>query len=67
MAIERLKDVSTRLKAGDLVKGVWSVPTTGVKNIWYDAGKIAYGVALEKSMEVIEDGTWFRRLTMVYT
>ena len=33
VAIERLKEVLTWLKADDPVKGVWSVPPTGVTNI----------------------------------
>ena len=60
-AIERLKEVLTRLKADDPVKGVWSVPPTGVTNIWCDASKIAYGVALERGDEIIEDEAWLRK------
>ena len=33
LAIERLKEVLTRLKVDDPVKGVWLVPPTGVINI----------------------------------
>ena len=61
VAIERLKEVLTRLKADDPVKGVWSVPPTGVTNIWCDASKIAYGVALERGDKIIEDGAWLRK------
>ena len=61
VAIERLKEVLTRLKADDPVKGVWSVSPTGVTNIWCDASKIAYGVALERGDEIIEDGAWLRK------
>ena len=57
VAIERLKEVLTWLKADDPVKGVWSVPPTGITNIWCDASKIAYGVALERG----EDGAWLQK------
>ena len=61
LAIERLKEVLTRLKVDDPVKGVWSVPPTGVTNIWCDSSKTAYGVALERGDEIIEDGAWLRK------
>ena len=48
-------------------KGIWSVSPTGVTNIWCDASKIAYGVALERGDEVIEDGAWLQKLMMVLT
>ena len=61
MVIERLKEILTQLRDDDLVKGVWSVLPTGVINIWCDGSKIAYGVALERVDEIIEDGAWLRK------
>ena len=60
-ATTRLKDVLTRLNSDDPVKGLWSVPPFGRLNIWCDASKIAYAVALEKENEIIEDGAWLRK------
>ena len=36
-------------------------PPFGRLNIWCDASKIAYAVALEKENEIIEDGAWLRK------
>ena len=61
MATERLQNVLIRLRNDDPVKGVWSVSPTEVLNIWCDASTIAYGAALEKENEVIEDGSWLQK------
>ena len=60
-ATTRLKDVLTQLNSDDPVKGLWSVPPFGRLNIWCDASKIAYAVALEKENEIIEDGAWLQK------
>ena len=61
MAVERLKDVLSRLSVDDPVKGVWSLPQRGTLRMWCDASKIAYRVALEKENEIIEDGALLRK------
>ena len=61
VAVERSKEVLTRLKTDDPVKGVRSVSPAEVINIWCDASKIAYGVTLERGDENIEDGAWLRK------
>ena len=54
--IKRLKEVLTPLKADDPVKGVWSIPPTGVTNMRCNASKISHGVALVRGDKIIEDG-----------
>ena len=62
VAVMRMKEVLSRMRNEDPVKGKWSVPSHGVMNIWCDASKIAYGITLEKGGKVIEDGSWLRKL-----
>ena len=44
----------------DPVKGIWSV-SFGKLNVWCDASQIAYGVALERKNQIIEDAAWLRK------
>ena len=53
-----VKNVLTRLSADDLFKGMWSASQRRTLQVWCDASKIAYEVALEKENEIIESGAW---------
>ena len=44
----------------DPVKEIWSV-SSGKLNVWCDASQIAYGVALERINQIIEDGAWLQK------
>ena len=39
---------------------IWSA-SSGKLNVWCDASQIAYGVALERKNQIIEDGAWLRK------
>ena len=60
VAIQRLREVLSRLDVDDPVKGIWSA-SSGKLNVWCDASQIAYGVALERKNQIIEDGAWLRK------
>ena len=62
VTVMRMKEVLSRMRSEDPVKGIWSDPSHGVMNIWCDASKIAYDITLEKEGKVIEDGSWLRKL-----
>ena len=48
------------MEVDDPVKGIWSASSKKL-NVWGDASQIAYGVALEKKNQIIEDGAWLRK------
>ena len=60
VAIQRLKEVLSRLDVDDPVKRIWSASSEKL-NVWCDASQIAYGVALERKNQIIEDGAWLRK------
>ena len=51
----KIKEVLSRLDVNDPVKEIWSA-SSGKLKIWCDASQIAYGVALERKIQIIEDG-----------
>ena len=60
VAIQRSREVLSRLDVDGLVKGIWSA-SSGKLNVWCDASQIAYGVALERKKQIIEDGAWLQK------
>ena len=60
VAIQRLKKVLSRLDVHNPVIEIWSA-SSGKLNVWCDASQIAYGVALERKNQIIEDGAWLRK------
>ena len=50
----------SRLDLDDPVKGIWSVSSVKL-NVWCDTSQIAYGVALERKKQIIENGGWLRK------
>ena len=59
VVIQRLREVLSCLDVDDPVKGIWSA--SGKLNVWCDTSQIAYGVALERKNQIIEDGAWLRK------
>ena len=59
VAMQRLREVLSRLNVDDPVKGIW-LASSGKLNVWGDANQIAYGVALE-IIQIIEDGAWLQK------
>ena len=58
----KLKEVFRRIRDSDPVKGVWTVSTEKMCNVWCDSSSIAYGVVLETNDgNVIEDASWLRK------
>ena len=55
-----MRKVLSRLDVDDPVKGIWSA-SSGKLNVCRDASQIAYGVALERKKQIIEDGAWLRK------
>ena len=66
VAIQRLREVSSRLNVDDAVKRIWSA-SFGKLNVWCDASQIAYGVALEKKQQIIKDGACCEKAMMELT
>ena len=60
VAIQRMRKVLSRLDVDDSVKEIWSA-SSGKLNVWCDASQIAYGVALERKNQIIEDGDCLRK------
>ena len=60
VAIQRLRKVLSCLDVDEPVKGIWSA-SSGKLNVWGDTGQIAYGIALERKNQIIEDGAWLRK------
>ena len=60
VAIQRLKKVLSRLDVDNPVIEIW-LASSGKLNVWCDASQIAYGVALERKNQIIEDGAWLRK------
>ena len=60
VAIQKLRKVLSCLDIDDPVKGIWSA-SSGKLNVWCDASKVAYGIALERKNQIIEDGAWLRK------
>ena len=56
------RDLMARLLSDDPVHGVWSVPAGTSKEwkVWCDASSIAFGAALERDGEIVEDRCWLR-------
>ena len=55
-----MREVLSRLDVDDPVKRIWSA-SSGKLNIWCDANQVAYGVALERKNQSIEDGAWLQK------
>ena len=55
-----MREVLSRLDVDDPVKGIW-LASSGKLNVWCDASQIAYGVALERKKQIIEDGAWLQK------
>ena len=60
VAIQKLRKILSRLDVDDPVKEIWSA-SSGKLNVWCDASQTAYGVALERKNQIIEDGAWLRK------
>ena len=60
IAIQRLKEVLSRLDVDDPVTGIWSISSRKL-NVWCDASQIAYGVALERKNQIIKDRAWLQK------
>ena len=60
VVIQRLRKVLSCLDVDDQVKEIWSA-SSGKLNVWCDASQIAYGVALKRKNQIIEDGAWLRK------
>lgn len=56
-----IREVVSRVRTEDPVRGLWKVAVTEEGKVWCDASSLALGVALEIDGVIVEDATWLRK------
>lgn len=59
--LKMMKEVITRVKREDPVKGEWHVSSGEAGVVWCDASSLALGVILEMGGVTVEDAAWLRK------
>lgn len=59
--VPMVKELTTRLRDNDPVKGRWDVDACGRATVWCDASSIGVGVVLQVGNDVVEDASWLRK------
>ena len=61
-AVRMVRDVIDECKRHDPANGVWNVNVDEGVSVWTDASQLALGVTLTVNGNIIEDGTWLRKV-----